>query len=430
MGIWGASALLLACLAGAPAQAQSAYGCRGLETDAAMAAVEGKDGVFFRLLPDLQSHRAMEGQTIDQIGALSKALKERGTTLVLLPVPGRAQVLASKLPAGIAFSGYDPDTAHAVHDDMFKRLDALGVTVADPRAALAQAALTGEALFLGTDPRPTVQGSRIMAQVVAKALAANPDAKDLPRAGFTTQQTGDSTALGSAMHAKLQAACQDALPPLEVSGHVTTGDDAAQVNAAGVVAIIGTGMTGTPALNFAGFVSEYSGLRAGAYGVNEGGAYAGMSSYLTSLDFAQTPPQVLVWEMPVWSPFGMQGDQPMAELLAAATQNCPVSLALTGGADAQSRSADLSGIAEQDRVTLALDTDGVAALNVRFDFTSADGQVRSRAIYRNPDQILTGRFYLPLSGLEQTELRKVEVVLDQGFGPAPKLSLCPQEVTP
>jgi len=61
---------------------------------------------------------------------------------------------------------------------------------------------------------------------------------------------------------------------------------------------------------------------------------------------------------------------------------------------------------------------------VRFHFTGLDGLVRTRSIYRHPDQLFTGRFYLPLSGLNADGLRDVEIEAPAGLGAQSRLALC------
>jgi alginate biosynthesis protein AlgX len=423
----GLFALGVTIAAGSTASAQSAYACRALETHNALPAVEGGDGFFFRIRPDLQAHHGMDDTTAASLGALTKALAARGTTLVILPVPARAQVMSQALPPMARYLGYDADTSSAVYVDMIKRMRAAGVHVADARSAMRTAALAGTPVYFKTDPRPTPQGAQVLAQVVADTLAQVPRVKDLPRATFTTTQGAPFT-LQSGMRAQLQLACQTALPEASAPSYTTTGN--VIVGATSVTALLGTQISGTPELNLAGFISEATGIRAGAYGVTGGGAFAAISSYLTSADFRQSPPQVIVWEMPVTQSLGQYGDQPLAELVAAAGQTCTQPLALQPGDATNKVLADLSSLQPGKRYTLALDTGGAAVPQVRFHFTSADGQTRSRGIYRHKDQILTGRFFMPLSGFEDMGLRQVMVEIPAAFGPQPSLTACLQGAAP
>lgn len=407
-------------LAGA-AQAQSAYGCRNLETHAALPAVEGAQGTFFSMLPEMQSHHALTDETIARMAGLSKALQGRGTTLILLPVPTRAQVLSHLLPPMARHVGYNADISTTVHQEMIRRMMVAGLNVADVRQPLRQAALAGERVFFETDMRPTPVGARVMAQVVADTLASLPDTSTLPRGTFTSEDAGEAT-LPSTMRAQLQLACQDALPAVRAKMQRTVGSAAA--NSAAILGLIGTEISGTAELNMAGYISEFSGLRAGSYGVSGGGAYAAMSSFLTAREFETQAPAVLVWEFPVSAPFGLQGDQPLRELTAAAAGRCAQTLPLLSGDDPARLTAALSGLPTDRPVTLALDTDGAVVSQARFHFTGSDGQTRTRGIWRHPDQVLTGRFFLPLSGLQAGGLTRVEVELPATFGPQPRLSVC------
>lgn len=413
-------------------QAQSAYACRALETHAGLPAVEGKDGTFFAIRPELQAHHGMSDQTIAGLAQLNAALAGRGTTLVLLPVPTRAQVLAHKLPAMAAHLGFNPDAAIAVHVDMIKRLERAGIAVADPMSALRQAALAGGRPYFETDPRPTPQGTRILAASVGELLATHPALADAPRETYVSTE-GAATTLASQMRAQLQSACQTPLPPVQTNAFSTSRQTSDfTTNAAATfgatpgnrLVVLGTGITGAPALNLAGFLSEATGLEALTYGLQDGGAFAAVSSYLTSADFQAAPPRVLVWEFPVSASMAQHGDQPLAELIAAAGTTCRAALVTTRTAAGDRLRADLSQIRPGAPLTLALDTGGIGFPYVRFHFTGADGLVRSRSIYRHPDQILTGQFYMPLSGLNTDGLRGVEIEGPAAFGLQARLVAC------
>jgi alginate biosynthesis protein AlgX len=118
------------------------------------------------------------------------------------------------------------------------------------------------------------------------------------------------------------------------------------------------------------------------------------------------------------------GDQPLAELIAAAGTTCRGVLAATRTPTGDRLRADLSQLRAGAKVTLALDTGGAGLPFVRFHFTGADGLVRSRSIYRHPDQILTGQFYMPLSGLNADGLRGVEIEGPGAFGLQARLVAC------
>ncbi|MEP1963637.1 alginate O-acetyltransferase AlgX-related protein [Tateyamaria sp.] len=408
------SVALITSLAASGAQAQSAYGCRALETHPALAAVEGKSGTFFAIRPELQSHHGLGDATIDHLSKLTEMLRSRGTTLVLMPVPTRAQVLSHLLPPMATHLGFDADAATAVHLGMIARLQAAGVNVADARADLRRASLNGTPAYFGTDTRPTNTGVRLLAQSVGAVLEDHPDLSDITRATFVSAP-GKVIALTSDMRAQLQSGCQSELPAVRVQTQTITraGDVATEP-----LVVIGTDITATDALNMAGSLSQATGLDAVGYGVPGGGAFAAMSSYLTSTAFQDTPPRVLVWEWPVSAPFADRGHQPMRELIAAASTACSTVLPMV---DAR---ADLTGLTINADTALAFDADGAALPFVRFHFTNAAGLVRTRSIYRHADQTLTGRFYLSLSGLDTQSLASVQIETPTALGAQPRLNAC------
>ncbi|MEL6466542.1 MAG: hypothetical protein AAFQ58_16370 [Pseudomonadota bacterium] len=414
-------------MAGA-AVAQSAYACRGLDRHAGLPAVEGAGGMFFAIQPELQAHHALADGTIAQLAALSEALATRGTTLVLMPVPTRAQVMTEALPTMAAHLGYEVDLAAAVHENKMHRLTAAGLTVADALPSLRAAARAGLEPMLQTDPRPTAEGVQHLAKAVGVVLQDHHGMDGAVRARFTSTPTQEVT-LPSPMRVQLQQACQSELPQTTVMAHQTVqvGQNllpasTGPVAAADRLVVLGSDLTATPPLNLPGFLSEATGLAAQGYGVPGGGAFAAMSSYLTSDDFAAAPPRILVWEWPVTASMGRHGAQPMAELIAAAHGRCTQALALRQVGD--QLLADLRAVPQRADVMLAFDLGGRAAQYARFHLTGADGLTRTRSIYRHQDQILTGRFFLSLADMAPAGLSQVAIETDSAPGLQPRLSIC------
>ncbi len=73
--------------------------------------IEGKDGMFFRILADLRLQHAFTEQTIDNLAAMAKALEKNGTTLIYVPLPTKSQVLPELVPARAALYGFDANIA-------------------------------------------------------------------------------------------------------------------------------------------------------------------------------------------------------------------------------------------------------------------------------------------------------------------------------
>lgn len=412
-----ASALGLAvALLPAPLAAQSLYGCRDLAS-AQTPAVEGRQGVFFRIDPDLLTYNRFSDEVVAAIGTLAAGLAERGTTFIVVPVPTKALAMPEYLGPDIAAYGYDPALAASIYDDTLARLGAAGVEALDARHAL-RTAVSGETTFFRTDRRLTNAGLFALAREIAGRLGDSP--ADTAPAVYKTEQAGALT-LPSQDRLNLQMHCLTPLPEVTTMGFETVRQEPAATDAAAPVVVVGTELTGAPDLNFAGFLSDLTGLDVAAHGPSSD-PVAAMSAYLTSDDYRQTPPDLLVWEVPSWANLGLHGDQPLRELAAAARDDCERELAVTQAGDDRIR-VELSGISQDRALSLLLDT-GTDAARADFHFVSAGGQPRTRPVARAEGQPRTGRFYMPLTGLwaEGSAHVEIETVIDPGA--LPRVALC------
>lgn len=114
----------------------------------------------------------------------------------------------------------------------------------------------------------------------------------------------------------------------------------------------------------------------------------------------------------------------MRELIAAASGNCRVALPLAAGFEANSITADLRALQSGLTYTLFVDADGAQATEARFDFTGNSGQTLTRQIVRNPLQLPTGRFYIPIEGLFADGVQTVRIDLDVPFGINARVKAC------
>lgn len=431
---WALAALLLAPL---PALAQSALGCTGLDERHRMASVEGADGTFFAIDPDLHLFHPFSDETADALAALSRALASQGTTLVFVPLPTRSLAMPEALPPAARDLGYDATLGATLYEDALRRLDERGVLALDARRAL-RAPPGEEPSFFRADPRLTSAGARRAATALAQAIAAIDGADALPRGRFETRATG-AAVLPSPMRDAIQRRCLRPVPEAETATFVTTRADVAEAEAGGSlfgaeapgpgpasgrVALLAHEVAGDPALNLGGFLSESTGLEVQAYSVPGGDAFAAISSYLTSRGFQDAPPAILVWAVPISESLAARGDQPMAELAAAAAGGCFSTLPAGRGASPSTLVADLAGLPAGQPFALLVDGDGAPATRARLTFTGPGGETRSRFVVRDPAQVATGRFFVPLTGLWPEGARAVEIALDAPFGPDSRVAAC------
>ena len=443
MRMYGAVVACLTLVAASGAAAQSVYGCSDLEGRQARASVEGTSGVFYRVNPDLRMFHAFSDESIADLAKLAQALDAHGTTLVYVPMPTKSLAMPDQLPPEAGDLGFDLELATTGYAEIIRRLQEAGVQTADVRKAMrtAPAAGTSGAVavglpFFATDPRMTSFGARLAATSIAGTIAATKHYSELPKNRFETRSAGMVT-LPSDTRSALQRHCLIALPPVETESFATartiaaaaTATDGAIVggpagNAAGRIALVGTDYEGESAANLAGFLAELTGLDVVQYTVPDGGSYGAISSYMTSKAFQTDRPAYLVWANPVFNNLAQFGDQPMAELTAAATDACRVPLPARPGNSTNSASVDLSPLQRGQAYSLLVDADGTDAAEARFTFRAASGQIRSKSVLRQKNQVRTGRFFVPLSGLWPDGAQSVEIVLDVAFGPATTVTAC------
>lgn len=430
-----AATALIGALSVSAAAAQSVYGCTELDSGNSHPSLEGDRGVFYRISPDMHMFHPFAEETMLDLARLSAALAEQGTTLVYVPVPTKSLAMPDQLPQEALDYGFDVNLATSVYVENLERLQAKSVQVVDIRGALRTAPADSPAIFQ-TDYRLTSVGARLAAQAIADALGATPGFISQPKSRYQTASSG-MVVLPSTMRSALQSHCLISLPEVQTEAFATTRTMAAAgassgnallgstgQSVGGRIALVGTEHTGEPAANLAGFLSEFTGLEVLQYSVTGGGSYAAISSYLTSQEFQQNRPAYLVWMNPIESSLAEFGDQPMAELTAASGSSCRVALPLSPSAQENAVTVDLTTLDPNQKYTLFLDADGAAATTARFDFVNELGIVRTKIIERNPEQVKTGRFYMPLTGLWPQGVQSVDITLDVPIGANAHATAC------
>lgn len=445
-------------VAASPLFAQSQFGCTGLEAHETVPSIEGKDGVFFRLNLDIRMHHPFSDETVTFLSDLSEALAESGTTLIFIPVPSKSVTMPDHLPPEAALYGFDLDVATAAQDDILDRLEAAGVVAVDARTAMRQAP-EGELPFFKADFHWTAVGARETARALAERIRTLPVYDDLPKTNFETTEHGVEVAF-SGMRRELQELCLEALPEAEsmtyhtqavqeVGGVVDLGlassDGIANVDlglgsgdvdlfgdaeeSTVPIALLGTSFSATDINNFPGFIAEHTGVEVFNYALTGGNQFGAMISYLTSTEFRETRPQILVWENPIYTNLAQFGDQPTRELIAAAGQTCTLPLEPVLSEDNTMMSVDLAGYDLGPEDTLFVDINQSAGSRAVFAFQSEDGRQRVKVIERGERLKRTGRFYMPLSGLWDDGAAAVDITSSLPFTNQPSVFACTTQPT-
>ncbi len=423
--------LNLGVLSGTSAMAEpSAYRCSGLDTQSALPSIEGLNGVFYRVLADLRMRHPMEDAVMDQMAALSEALAAKGTTLIYVTVPTKSQAMPQFLPPAADDYAFDSATATLVYQDIVGRLSARGVLAPDILTALS-AAEPDKPPFFQADFHWTSEGARLAAQAIGAVMKAQPFYDDLTVTEYTTTDLAPTAAF-STMRRTLQAFCIDELPRVEATSHLTEAtsasvDGAGDIFAGGddqvQIVLVGTSFSDSPLGNFAGYLSEFSGLDVVNYAVTGGNQFGAMTSYLTSRDFADNPPRFLIWENPIYSNLAQFGPDPLDELLAAAGQTCSVPIAAIRAGDS-SLTADLRGvtIGQNDVILADLGTDGPR--EALFTVTTTSGITRTALMQRSDRMLASGRFFKPVGSIWHPDLASLTVTFDRPVLDSSTLTLC------
>lgn len=409
-----------ACLAlalmtiGTPALAQSDHGCVSLEY-ATIPSIEGADGMFYRIDPDLVMDTRLPDASVAAISRLSRALVARGTKLVYVPVPTKGLVLPDRMGRDAEKFGFDVRIARALYADSIANLRSKEVTTVDVLTALV-AAPEDEPSFFQADPRMTSAGLMRLAHAIGHELGSehagdeNIFVEEQGRIGFDSPE-----------RSLLQLSCQADLPEVETGAYALRlepeWDDREPPRA---IVAVGSGITGGRGRGYPGFLSETLGRR-NIHEVIAADAVSAMAGYLTSNDFRRDAPEVLIWQVPVGTNPLVFGDQPMGELIAAVTDDCDPALTLTEISRGTYR-AELGTTTEG--LTLRYDSTDEPVADAVFRFAAPDGAQRTRSVVRQDATTATNRVYLPMTGLWPGGAASVTVSTGIPSTSAPRISVC------
>jgi alginate biosynthesis protein AlgX len=415
-------------------QPPSSFGCRNLEEIAELQMIEGKDGMFFRILADLRLQHAFTDQTVEHLAEMAKALEKNGTTLIYVPLPTKSQVLPELVPARASLYGFDAGIATEIYDDVVRRLKERGVAAVDIATPMRNNNRNGfgEYSFFEADFHWTAHGADVAAKAIGEALKALPAYGDVTPVRFDMKEVPPPEEFSS-MRELLQKHCVSHVPTVTAHTYETirVEDPTAEAGSMDIfgssdeatIALIGTSYSDKPISNFSGYIEHWTGVPVENYSISGGNQFGSIISYITSREFQERRPRFLIWENPIYNNLGQYGGAPWAEIIAASRGEC--SAAIPASAKGENAvEADLSTIQlDHDDVILA-DIGSDTSRKATFTLTGADGTVRTRSIERGDRLRSTGRYFFSLAGFPEGSLQKVEVTFDAPAGETSSLSIC------
>ena len=257
---------------------------------------QGKQDWLFRDM-DLKRTYGPRAPGYKSLQQLQTLLQLRGTTLVMVPIPGRALVH----PEYLGNISYDLERGRKSYNHYVKQLRAVEIIV--PQI---------ESLFLGSRTKPMFfardhhwnhHGARTIARLTAQSIKAE-KIPDIKRQKFKSYSVGGDHNDGSLQRAALEL-CEQRYPkePFKLYQTVALSNAAADDLFADLpepqIVLVGTSNSkGRLKFNFDGFLAHYVGAAVNNKAKSGGGFGGALKDYLSSEDFKQSPPKVLVWEIP------------------------------------------------------------------------------------------------------------------------------------
>jgi alginate biosynthesis protein AlgX len=411
---------------------------------------QGADGWFFRSF-DLIETIAFSKPVMADFKRLNAVLKARGTTLVAMPLPTRAQF-------GAEFRGN-------VHQDILPRPEVLEAKEKQLRSELAEAGITNyvpptaypaDAAFK-RDTHWTTVGSNLIVALTAKSINEHPALKDLPRKAYATKDTGEIFPVGKLQEA-IQPYCDDSFPRESMKTYRTEQSaetaadlfgDGATDTAAGAsgedllfgdtgkppIALVGTSFS-SDKYNVDGALMQQTGLETASYAISGGGPFGSILTYLATLPEGEAPAKALVWEFQrtIWlhkyAPMGFRQVIPAAKGVCQATKQIRKDSFALGGDKvfdlALAPGEKMAG--QDDYLTIKFDKPTVRDLLVTF--TYEDGQIEEVPVILHSNLAFLDRYFLELSGDFDVPLKSVNITTSHKDPVNATLQLCDGDLTP
>lgn len=229
-----------------------------------------------------------------EIKAAQERIAEVGAKLVMVPLPAKIDI-HSDMAASSSAAGAMEDAYVA----FLEGLSANGIEAIDTRTAMLSANSGGQ-MFLRTDTHWTIEGATVVSQAVAKGVAPGTETFEI-EAQALHKFTGDLVSFVTSE----TLAPAIGLGPESVQPIVATApQDGALTDLFGTDTVISTALVGTSySANEAWSFVETLKIATSRDILNlaeEGrGPGVPMAKYLESAEFADMPPELVLWEFPV-----------------------------------------------------------------------------------------------------------------------------------
>ncbi len=397
--------------------------------------MQGKEGFAFRTRQDLYSDFTVDNTSLALFKALSGALKEKGTTLIIALLPTRGIAAANFLPDDDPLMGdYNAKKTKADYAALIAKMNANGVQTVGDEDIKAK-----EKYFYKADHHWTTSGAQEMAAILAKKIKKDPLYKTIKKTEFKTTPLEEVSFSGT-FNETLKPLCgfqmpmeHDVLTKTEPVKKGVSEDDLFGAESDPEIVLVGTSNSkkNSNNLNFDGYLKEL--LSADIYNgaVTGGGLDDALIGYLTSGQFRAKPAKILIWEIPGYYSFsGEDMRKVLQQAIAAAYGDCRNPIA-TAKKDVNAESIKLIEGLEGQNINptdtyLQIRLSAPAEKNFSVIFQRADG--KSQMITFKPSKRVDndGAFFFTPQNESKAPLAAIEMKAPPKlYGLSAEAMLCP-----
>lgn len=261
--------------------------------------VQGQGDWLFRTQYDLRTDFGTSQFGWSQLKRLRDALKAKGVELMVVYQPTRGLIDREKLtPEEKAHFNYElAKKNYLAAVDQFRKA---GIWVTDLSPLFDEKGVDTDYYFKA-DHHWTPAGADRTAKLVAETLKQIPAFGDIPKKEYESKVVGLLPKAGT-LHKTAAQFCGTGYATqyvdryeTEAAGDGGSGDSLFGDESNPQVVLVGTSNSG-PAYNFAGFLQQHSGAEVLNMAVSGGGFESALMQYMSSKEFHENTPKVLIWE--------------------------------------------------------------------------------------------------------------------------------------
>lgn len=262
--------------------------------------VDGKDGWVFRTQTDFREKFELNSAGMKRFSRIHQAFKDQNIDLVIALLPTRGMMHSEYVVSDM----YDDRKAWNSYNKLTQQMRNIGISV-----ATVSPNQSSKSFFYKLDHHWSPIGAQIMAQSVAEQVKQLSAYKGLNKNVFVTENTGQGVHQGT-LAQFINKQCGVSFSgenvdlyktAIEVSGEDELFGDTQPAE----IVLIGTSNSTQSAskANFIGFLKEYIGVNVDNRAISGGGADMAFYQWLSSDDYKNNKPKIIVWEIPVYQDF-------------------------------------------------------------------------------------------------------------------------------